>query len=109
METFEVIIFNLQAIEVRLEIYLNRLLKSCKYFPCEYVEIRLSMCKYCSYFTYGGKAVVTSSLTAYMGHASDLAVKDGAMGLRPTHTFGFGEVVKAFFGWVDDALVYIWE
>ena len=24
-------------------------------------------------------------------------------------TFGFGEAVKAFFGWVDDALVYIWE
>ena len=57
----------------------------------------------------GGKALVTSSITAYMGFASDLAVIDGAGGLMPTHTFGFGEAVKAFFGWIDDALVYTWE
>ena len=26
-----------------------------------------------------------------------------------TYTFEFGEGLKAFFGWLDDALVYIWE
>ena len=26
-----------------------------------------------------------------------------------TYTFGFGEALKAYFGWLDDALVYIWE
>ena len=57
----------------------------------------------------GGKALVTSSVTAYMGYASDLAVANGANGLTPTYTFGFGEAVKAFFGWIDDAFVYIWE
>ena len=57
----------------------------------------------------GGKALVTSSLTAYMGYASDLAAINGANGLMPTYTRGFGEAVKAFFGWLDDALVYIWE
>ena len=59
--------------------------------------------------TSGGKALVTSSLTAYMGYASDLAAINGANGLMPTYTRGFGEAVKAFFGWLDDALVYIWE
>lgn len=54
----------------------------------------------------GGKALVTSSLTAYVGYASDLAITNGLM---PTYTYGFGEAVKAFFGWVDDAIVYIWE
>ena len=44
-----------------------------------------------------------------MGYASDLAVINGASGLMPTYTFGFGEGVKAFFGWADDAIVYIWE
>ena len=59
--------------------------------------------------TSGGKALVTSSLTAYMGYASDLAAINGANGLMPTYTRGLGEAVKAFFGWLDDALVYIWE
>ena len=59
--------------------------------------------------TSGGKALVTSSLTAYLGYASDLAAINGANGLMPTYTRGFGEAVKAFFGWLDDALVYIWE
>ena len=59
--------------------------------------------------TSGGKALVTSSLTAYMGYASDLTAINGANGLMPTYTRGFGEAVKAFFGWLDDALVYIWE
>lgn len=59
--------------------------------------------------TSGGKALVTSSLTAYMGYASDLAVGNGAYGLMSTYTFGFGESVEAFWGWLDDALVYIWE
>ena len=43
------------------------------------------------------------------GYVSDMAVSDGAIEMMPEYTFGFGEVVKAFFGWVDDALVYIWE
>ena len=57
----------------------------------------------------GGKALVTSSLTAYVGYASDFAIKNGANGLISGYTYGFGESVKAFFGWVDDAIVYIWE
>ena len=57
----------------------------------------------------GVKALATSSLTAYIGYASNIAVVDGAGGLIPTYTFGFGEGLKAFFGWLDDALVYIWE
>jgi hypothetical protein len=44
-----------------------------------------------------------------MGYASDLAAGSYAHGLMPTYTFGFGEGVKAFFGWLDDALVYIWR
>ena len=60
-------------------------------------------------FTSGGKALVTSSLTAYMGHSSDLAVFNSGYGGMPTYTYGFGEAVKAFFGWVDDAMVYLWE
>ena len=57
----------------------------------------------------GGKALVTSSLTTYMGYTSDLAATNGANGLMPTYTRGFGEAVKAFWGWLDDELVYIWE
>ena len=56
--------------------------------------------------TSGGKALVTSSITAYMGYASDLAISNGANKLMPTYTFSFGESVKAFWGWIDDALVY---
>ncbi len=59
--------------------------------------------------TSGAKAAVTSSLTAYIGVASDMAIKNGAYGLMPTNTQGFGEAFKAFFSWVDDALVYLWE
>ncbi len=59
--------------------------------------------------TSGKKALATSSVTAFMGHASDLAVADGANGLMPTFSYGFGEAVKTFFGWIDDAIVYIWE
>ena len=33
----------------------------------------------------------------------------GCDGIMPQFTPGFGECVKAFFGWVDDAIVYIWE
>ena len=57
----------------------------------------------------GGKALVTSSITGYVGAASNFAVTDGAGGLMPTYTYGFGEAVKTFFGWLDDAMVYIWE
>lgn len=55
----------------------------------------------------GGKALVTSSLTAFAGYASDLAASNGAYGLMPKFTRGFGEAVKAFFGWLDDAFVYV--
>ena len=37
------------------------------------------------------------------------AVADHAGGLMPELTLGFGEGIKAFFGAVDDALVYIWS
>ena len=57
----------------------------------------------------GGKALITSSSTAYIGYSSNLTVANGANGLMPTYTYGFGEAVKSFFGWLDDALVYIWE
>lgn len=36
-------------------------------------------------------------------------VADACGGLMPPLTLGFGEGIKAFFGAVDDALVYIWE
>ena len=35
-------------------------------------------------------------------------VANGCYGLMPSLTLGFGEAVKAFFGWLDDALVYVW-
>ena len=56
----------------------------------------------------GGKAAVTSSMTSYMCYASDLAATNGANELMATYTKGFGEAVKAFFGWIDDAAVYLW-
>ena len=59
--------------------------------------------------TSGLKALVTSSVTAYAGNAADLARVDGAGGLRPSFTFGFAEGFKAFFGWADDAVIYVWE
>ena len=61
-------------------------------------------------FTSGGKALVTSSLTAFMGYASDVALMDNTIKeLMPTFTYGFSEGLKAFYGWLDDAVVYIWE
>ena len=59
--------------------------------------------------TSGGKALVTSSLTAYMGYTSDIAATNGANGLMPSYTYSFSEAIKNFYGWLDDALVYIWE
>ena len=65
------------------------------------------------------KATATSMLTASIGSGvgginyktSTLygGVADGCCGLMPSLTLGFGEGIKAFFGAVDDALVYIWE
>lgn len=57
--------------------------------------------------TSGVKALATSSVTGFMGYASDLASIDGAGGLMPSFGSGFGEAVKSFFGWMDDALVYL--
>lgn len=65
------------------------------------------------------KATATSMITASIGagvggidyKAGTLygGVADGCDGLMPSLTLGFGEGIKAFFGAVDDALVYIWE
>ena len=65
-----------------------------------------------------GKAVVTSTATAfwntaiggynYNTGAFEGALANGANGLMPTLTPGFGEGIKAFFGALDDAMVYVW-
>ena len=67
----------------------------------------------------GLKALATSSVTAFIGVAAgginyQTGMFEGAMitgcdGLMPGFTPGFGESIKAFFGAVDDALVYLWE
>ena len=56
----------------------------------------------------GAKAVVTSSITAYIAYSSDLAIENGPNKLIPTYTYDFGKGIKIFFGWLDDALVYLW-
>ncbi len=65
------------------------------------------------------KATATSMITASIGagvggidyKTGTLygGVADGCGGLMSSFTLGFGEAIKAFFGAVDDALVYIWE
>ena len=67
----------------------------------------------------GGKAVIISSLTELVGSGVggvnyttgeiEGAVADGCGGLMPSLTLGFGEGIKAFFGWADDAVIYVWE
>ena len=59
-------------------------------------------------FASGLRGLATASVTAFVGYASDFAVYDGCGGLMPQYTRGFGEAVKAFFGWLDDAVVYTW-
>ena len=59
--------------------------------------------------TSGAKGLLTSSMTAYVGYSADIARIDGCAGLMPSFSYGFAEGMKAFFGWADDALVYIWE
>lgn len=64
------------------------------------------------------KATATSMITAYIGASVGGidyktgtlygGVADGCGGLMPSLTLGFGEGIKAFFGALDDALVYIW-
>lgn len=44
-----------------------------------------------------------SAATVYGG------VADGCGGLMPSLTLGFGEGIKASFGAIDDAIIYIWE
>ena len=66
----------------------------------------------------GVKAACTSLLTATISagvgginyKTGELigGVADGCGGLVPSLTLGFGEGIKAFFGAVDDAIVYIW-
>ena len=67
----------------------------------------------------GIKALFTSSLTACVGagvggidyYSGALVggVANGCGGLMPSLTLGFGEAIKAFFGWADDAVIYLWE
>lgn len=67
----------------------------------------------------GMKALLTSSMTACVGAGVggvnynagiiEGAVANGCGGLMPNLTLGFGEGVKAFFGWSDDAVIYLWE
>lgn len=57
----------------------------------------------------GLKALLTNSLTAYVGYSADLANLSGTGGLMPSFSFGFAEALKIFFGWVDDAVIYVWE
>ena len=59
-------------------------------------------------FASGLRGLATASVTAFVGYASDFAVYDGCGGLMPQYTRGFGEAIKAFFGWLDDAVVYTW-
>ena len=55
------------------------------------------------------KGAVTGSVTQIMSNAVDIGVASHANNLMPELTPGFGEGLKAFFGWADDALVYLWE
>ena len=67
----------------------------------------------------GLKACLTSLMTACIGAgvggvnystgAIEGAVANGCGGLMPTLTLGFGEGIKTFFGWADDAVIYLWE
>lgn len=66
----------------------------------------------------GIKAEITGLSTTFIGQAVggynhqtgkiEGAVANGCDGLLPGLTLGFGEGVKAFFGWVNDAIVYVW-
>ena len=65
------------------------------------------------------KATFTSLITAAVGAgvggidyktgALYGGVTDGVGGLMPTLLLGVGEGIKAFFGAIDDAVVYLWE
>ena len=65
------------------------------------------------------KATFTSFVTASVGAGAGGVnykdstlyggVADGCGGLMPSFTLGFAEGIKAFFGAIDDAMVYIWE
>lgn len=48
-------------------------------------------------------AVVVTTVALYGG------VADSCGELMPSLTLGFGEAIKAFFGTIDDAFVYLWE
>lgn len=66
------------------------------------------------------KSIVISSMTQLIGSGVggiDYSnnnilvggVSDGCGGGFPSLTLGFGEAIKAFFGAVDDMVVYLWE
>ena len=56
----------------------------------------------------GVKALTARSPTAYIGYASNIAVVDGAGGFFYIYVW-IWRSIKSFSGWLDDALVYIWE
>ena len=70
-------------------------------------------------FSSAAKAFATSTMTYMIGDGVGGidydtgnvygAVADKCGGLLPTLTLGFGEAVKAFFGAMDDAMVYLLE
>ena len=55
----------------------------------------------------GCKAAGTGLVTQFISTSVDAGVANGCYGLMPQLTYGFGEAIKTFFGWMDDALVYI--
>ena len=55
----------------------------------------------------GIKAAATGSITQWISYSVDYGVIDGCGGLMPQLTYGFGEAIKTFFSWVDDAMVYM--
>ena len=55
------------------------------------------------------KGAVMGSVTQFMSNAVDVGVSSHGNGLMPGLSRGFGEGLKGFFGWADDALVYLWE
>ena len=55
------------------------------------------------------KATITSIPTQIVNRGVELLREEGGETLMPGMTRGFGEGVKAFFGALDDAVVYLWK
>ena len=54
----------------------------------------------------GIKAAAMGTITHWISYSVDYGVADGCGGLMPQLTYGFGEAIKTFFSWLDDAMVY---